>query len=209
MGEPSKSYVSSVPLIDRAKWHIFTSPAFTIGVWRLTELLYVCRLAEGYHSWQWILLSKHMAIPMCSYLDSLGIVHDDVIKWKHFPRYWPFVRGIHRSSEFPVQRPVTRSFRVFFDLHPNKRLRKQWWGWWFETPSRPVWCHCNVISALHCGGIHETNFPLTHLWQIHVTKRNYPKMILSGEIGEHSFRNRRSDCTNKGTLRRKSFPSYS
>ena len=24
--------------------------------------------------------------------------HDDVIKWKHFPRYWPFVRGIPRSS---------------------------------------------------------------------------------------------------------------
>ena len=23
--------------------------------------------------------------------------HDDVIKWKHYPRYWPFVRGIHRS----------------------------------------------------------------------------------------------------------------
>ena len=23
--------------------------------------------------------------------------HDDVMKWKHFPRYWPFVRGIHRS----------------------------------------------------------------------------------------------------------------
>ena len=22
--------------------------------------------------------------------------HDDVIKWKHFPRYWPFVLGIHR-----------------------------------------------------------------------------------------------------------------
>ena len=28
--------------------------------------------------------------------------HDDVIKWKHFPRYWPFVRGIHRS---PVNYP--------------------------------------------------------------------------------------------------------
>ena len=30
---------------------------------------------------------------------SLGsmLVHDDVIKWKHFPRYWSFVRGIHRS----------------------------------------------------------------------------------------------------------------
>ena len=28
--------------------------------------------------------------------------HDDVIKWKHFPRYWPFVQGIHRS---PVNSP--------------------------------------------------------------------------------------------------------
>ena len=28
--------------------------------------------------------------------------HDDVIKWKHFPRYWSFVRGIHRSPvDFP------------------------------------------------------------------------------------------------------------
>ena len=25
------------------------------------------------------------------------MLHDDVIKWRHFPRYWPFVRGIHRS----------------------------------------------------------------------------------------------------------------
>ena len=25
-------------------------------------------------------------------------LHDDIIKWKHFPRYWPFVRGTHRSS---------------------------------------------------------------------------------------------------------------
>ena len=29
-------------------------------------------------------------------------MHDDVIKWKYFPRYWPFVRGIHRS---PVNSP--------------------------------------------------------------------------------------------------------
>ena len=28
-------------------------------------------------------------------------VHDDVIKWKHFPRHWPFVRGIHRSWSIP------------------------------------------------------------------------------------------------------------
>ena len=32
----------------------------------------------------------------------ITIYHDDVIKWKNFPRYWPFVRGIHRS---PVNSP--------------------------------------------------------------------------------------------------------
>ena len=48
------------------------------------------------------------------------------------------------TGEFPAQRPLTRSFDVFFDLHPNKRLSKQWWGWWFESPSRPLWRHCNV-----------------------------------------------------------------
>ena len=38
-----------------------------------------------------------------------------------------FVREIHQSL-------VTRSFDVFFDLRMNKRLSKQKWGWWFETP---------------------------------------------------------------------------
>ena len=40
------------------------------------------------------------------------------------------------TGEFPSQRPVTRSFDVFFDLRLKKRLTKQSWGWWFETPSR-------------------------------------------------------------------------
>ena len=48
-------------------------------------------------------------------------------------------------GEFPTQRPVTQSFDVFFDLRLNKRLSKQWWGWWFETPSRPLWRHRNEI----------------------------------------------------------------
>ena len=33
-------------------------------------------------------------------------LHDDVIKWKYFPRYWPFVRGMHRS---PVNSPPKAS----------------------------------------------------------------------------------------------------
>ena len=48
-------------------------------------------------------------------------------------------------GEFPAQRPVTRSFDVFFDLRLNKRLSKQPWGWWFETLSWSLWRHGNVM----------------------------------------------------------------
>ena len=68
----------------------------------------------------------------------------DVIKWKHFPRYWPFLRGNSPATvEFPSQRPVTRSFDVFFDLHLNNRLSIQLRRRRFETPSGPLWRHCN------------------------------------------------------------------
>ena len=50
-------------------------------------------------------------------------------------------------GEFPAQRPVTRSFDVFFDLRLNKRLSKQSWGWWFETLPGPLWRHSNVVTS--------------------------------------------------------------
>ena len=43
-----------------------------------------------------------------SFLQVRDFTHDDVIKWKHFPRYWPFVRGIHRS---PVNSPHKSQWR--------------------------------------------------------------------------------------------------
>ena len=46
-------------------------------------------------TWWWTISIEHVA-------------HDDVIKWKHFPRYWPFVRGIHRS---PVNSPHKGQWR--------------------------------------------------------------------------------------------------
>ena len=83
------------------------------------------------------------------------------------------------SCEFPAQKPVTRSFDAFLDLCLNKRLRKQSWGWWFETLSRPLWRHCNVTSSpgtkwlpnmkrkvytLHMHAIEIKNIPLARDW---------------------------------------------
>ena len=55
------------------------------------------------------------------------------------------------TGEFCAQRPVTWSFDVFLDLRLYKRLREQSWGWWFETPSRRLWRHCNMRAFLDFG----------------------------------------------------------
>ena len=44
--------------------------------------------------------------PKC--FETVSVHHDDVIKWNHFPRGWPFVRGIHRS---PVNSPLKGQWR--------------------------------------------------------------------------------------------------
>ena len=68
--------------------------------------------------------------------------HDDVIKWKHFPRYWPFLRRIHRS---PVNSPHKGQWRgaLMFSLI---------WTWinsWVNNPEagdlRRHRAHCDVI----------------------------------------------------------------
>ena len=62
------------------------------------------------------------------------------------------------TGEFPAQRPVTRSFDVFFDLRLSQQLSKQSRRWWFETPSRSLWRHCNdnrcvLISFIQVTGM--------------------------------------------------------
>ena len=49
------------------------------------------------------------------------------------------------TGEFLSQRPVTRSYYVFFDVCLNKRLSKQSRCWWSETPWRSLWRRCNVF----------------------------------------------------------------
>ena len=44
------------------------------------------------------------------------------------------------TGELPSQRPVTRSFDVFFNLRLNKQSGRRW----FETPSHSLWRHCNL-----------------------------------------------------------------
>ena len=82
-----------------------------------------------------------------NHISQSSSVHVDGIKWKHFPRYWPFVRGIHRSLVNSPHKGQWRGALLFLsDLRLNKRLSKQCWGWWFETPSCPLWRHSLIYS---------------------------------------------------------------
>ena len=65
---------------------------------------------------QWLSAEQAITSPepvMAMFTDFYGEkwtrgIHGDVIKWKHFPRYWPFVRGIYRS---PVNSPHKGQWR--------------------------------------------------------------------------------------------------
>ena len=62
------------------------------------------------------------------------------------------------TGEFPAQRPVTRTLMFFSDLHLNTRFGKQWWDWWFEIPSRPLWRHSNVFRLILLGLLNRHPF---------------------------------------------------
>ena len=76
------------------------------------------------------------------------------------------------TGEFPSQRPVTRSFDVFFDLRLNKQLSKQSRGWWFETPSPDTtilfWPQCvkRYSRAVSMWATCSWGFPLTAITMI-------------------------------------------
>ena len=93
-----------------------------------------------------------------NFVTNFFLFHDDVIKWKHFRVTGHLCGEFTGPGEFPAQRPVTRSFDVFFDLCLNKRLSKQSWGWWFETLSRSLWRHCNVFIT---NSSHLTRVPMS------------------------------------------------
>ena len=82
-------------------------------------------------------------------MHTVDLLHDDVIKWKHFPRYWPFVREIHRS-------PV-------YSLHKG-----QWHG------ALMISLICIWINNWDAGDLrrHRAHNDVTPMWWRSTTKKN-------------------------------------
>ena len=82
-------------------------------------------------------------------------IHDDVIKWKHFPRHWPFVRGIRRS---PVNSPH----------------KGQWRGAWMF--SLIYACTNGWVNNRDTGGLrrHRAHYNVTVMrWEISQASRSW------------------------------------
>ena len=90
--------------------------------------------------------------------------HDDIIKWKHFPRYWPFLRGIHRSLL-------------------NSPHKGQWRGA-LMFPLICVWMNCWVINPEASDSKrHRAHYDVTVI----VKSRNCEigfRMVYHSEIGQ-------------------------
>ena len=89
--------------------------------------------------------------------------HDDVIKWKHFPRYWPFVRVIHRS---PVNYPHKDQWR-------GALMFSSWINGWVNNGEAgdlmPHRIHYDVIVMCSTWPFHEDTLTwqrIPHYWKI-------------------------------------------
>ena len=121
-------------------------------------ILYLCRMNRWrMYRHQCNFYSSHSTL--WQKISMVQFVHYDVIKWKHFPRYWPFVRGIHRPLvSSPHKGQWCRALMFPLICAWIKRLSKQSWDWWFETPSCSLWRHGyegikKYVSSIstHCG----------------------------------------------------------
>ena len=142
-----KGPIYSNTKVQEMAWHhaIIWSKVDT-DIWRHGTLDH--NMVMGNYVCVLILRRQHHVFSSRNLMQRWNLFQDDFIKRKHYPRYWPFVRRIHRSrANSPhKERPVTWSFDVFFDLCLNKQLNTQSWGLWFEIPSHPLSRQSNDIT---------------------------------------------------------------
>ena len=104
--------------------------------------VYTRVLTLNFHSCLWKLYLKNQN---CN-----GLMADETPSswWRHQMETYSALLAICAENspvtgEFTAQWPVVPSLNVFFDLRLNELFSKQSWGWWFETPSSPLWRHSN------------------------------------------------------------------
>ena len=85
-----------IPFYYIAKGEYGKLSMFLNALWVLWEYLAKYTVARHLIEWRVNLWFRQYFNIAFFTLEECDKIHDDVIKWNHFPHYWPFVRGIHR-----------------------------------------------------------------------------------------------------------------
>ena len=135
----------------------------------------------------------------CKVSGQFGI-YDNVIKWKHFPRYWPFVRGIHRS---PVNSPHKGQWRGVLMFS----LICVWINGWVNNREagdlRHYGAHYDDIVMITCfNGVYLLDFHFGSSWYslgygIMHTVRLYRYYSSNDHIPQVLLKHSRAICANK------------
>ena len=112
--------------------------------------------------------------------------HDDVLKWEHFPRYWPFVRGICRSSVVPRTKASNTELWLFLRCTPEQTAE--------QTVEMPViWdamvlimtslCYIHAMTKCVLKDIHVDNPPVSWYWRLPLSEqyRSVKTVIFGGQ----------------------------
>ena len=99
--------------------------------------------------------------------------HDDVIKWKHFPYYWPFVRGIHRS---PVDSPLKCQWCRALMYSLIRARRKGWANNWDAGDLKCHRPHYDII-VMKCTKFRFTCTIHPSWWGIYILLQGLNIMI--------------------------------
>ena len=148
------------------------------------ETTLICHrpLASGYTDLMFKRHQTRTSLLIISWLKKMGVgwscrnffsVHDNVIKWKHFPRYWPFVRRIHRSSLNPPPPPPppppphTHTHKGQWRGALIFSLISAWINGWVNNCEagdlrlhRPLWRHCNALITIQTNHTEPSNYIL-------------------------------------------------
>ena len=87
-------------------------PVLILLIWRARILTFINN-QRWRLTWSAPYFITNLVTTWCQLIGNLIHAHDDVIKWKHFPRHWSFVRGIHRWPVNSLHKGQWRGALVF------------------------------------------------------------------------------------------------
>ena len=106
----------------------------------------------------------HFCVEPCIFMSNWAFC---VVKIKHFPRYWRFVLGIHRSRWLPLTKAGTWSFGIFFICTRTS----EWINNWNAGDLKPHRSHCDVTVMFYadsCIGMLWLFKKVGVLWLLHI-----------------------------------------